>query len=124
MKMIFLIVLTLIFTITAAYAEPVRTLKICDKSVAILPVSASGSVLDFPIEPEKVILGTKGSFSIEFVKHDLVISPATPSSHSNLFVYLFGRRFVFALKATPGGSTVFFIKDCAENIQRTKKNVR
>jgi hypothetical protein len=82
--------------------------------VASVSVSAKGTVLDFPAEPEKVILGTKGTYFIEFVKNDLVLSPKANGARSNLFVYLFGRRYVFDLVTGSQGATVAVIKDCLE----------
>lgn len=102
-------------------ADQVKTVKLCDQTVATLAVSTSGTVLDFPIEPEKVILGTKGSFNVEFIKNDLVISPRIMGGKSNLFVYLFGRRFVFDLRSTGLGSTIVFIKDCESQVENPKK---
>lgn len=105
-----------------AFAENVKTIKLCEKSVAQISVSSKGTVLDFPSEPEKVILGTKSSFSIEYIRHDLAISPSTLSSKSNLFVYLQGRRFVLDLLTSSNGVTLYFIKDCDEDRMVVKKN--
>ena len=67
-----------------AFADNVKTIKLCEKSVAPIYVSPKGTVLEFPSEPEKVVLGTKNSFSIEYIRSDLAISPNTMSSKSNL----------------------------------------
>ena len=106
-----------------AFAENVKTLKLCEKSVAPISVSTKGTVLEFPTEPEKVVLGSKGAFAIEYIKSDLAISPATPSSRSNLFVYLQGRRFVLDLTASmSSGVSLYFIRDCQEEKIQVKKN--
>ena len=104
------------------FAENVKTIKLCEKSVAPILISPKGTVLDFPAEPEKVILGTKNSFSIEYIRSDLAISPATMSSRSNLFVYLQGRRFVLDLSTSGSGVTLYYIKDCDADKVVVKKN--
>ncbi len=92
--------------------------------MASISISPKGTVLDFPSEPEKVILGTKGSFSIEYIRSDLAISPTTMNSKSNLFVYLQGRRFALDLSTTATGVTLYFIKDCDSDKILVKKNGR
>lgn len=104
------------------FAENVKTIKLCEKSVAPIYISPKGTVLDFPSEPEKVVLGTKSSFSIEYIRSDLAISPTTLSSKSNLFVYLQGRRFVLDLATSQSGVTLYFIKDCDADKVSVKKN--
>lgn len=106
------------------WAQSVKTIKLCEKSVATLSISPKGSVLDFPSEPEKVILGTKNSYSIEYTRNDLAISPATMGSKSNLFVYLQGRRFTLDLATSISGSALYYIKDCDTNKVSVKKNGR
>jgi hypothetical protein len=93
-------------------AEVGKTIKLCENNVATVYISTRGTALEFPMEPEKVVLGTKSSFSIEYIKNDLTISPATLSSRSNLFVYLQGRRFVLDLVNSSAGVGLYFIKDC------------
>ena len=107
-----------------AYADRVKTLRVCENSVAEVAVSPQGTVFDFPQEPEKVILGTKGSFHIEYVKSDLAISPTTNQSRSNLFVYLLGRRFTFELKSVSNAQTLYFIRDCTDQESMKKTNGR
>lgn len=104
------------------FAENVKTIKLCEKSVAPIYISTKGTVLDFPSEPEKVVLGTKNSFSIEYIRSDLAISPMTFTSKSNLFVYLHGRRFVLDLATAQSGVTLYFIKDCDADKVLVKKN--
>lgn len=98
------------------HAENVKTIRLCEKGVASAVISTRGTVLEFPLEPEKVILGTKGAFAIEYVRSDLALSPLASSARSNLFVYLSGRRFVLELSTSAtGGYTMYFVKDCLEN---------
>ena len=102
------------FFLSSAMAETTKIIRICDNQVASVPISNKGTVLDFASEPEKVILGTKGTFFIEFVKNDLVLSPKSLPARSNLFVYVFGKRYVLDLKSDPQGATVVVVKDCTE----------
>lgn len=104
------------------FADSVKTIKLCEKSVASIYISSKGTVLDFPSEPEKVVLGTKNSFSIEYIKNDLAVSPTTLSSKSNLFVYLQGRRFSLNMMTSAAGATLYFIKDCDSDKVSVKKN--
>ena len=111
-----------LFSSPKIWAENVKTIKLCEKSVASILISQKGTVLDFPAEPEKVILGTKNSFSIEYIRSDLAISPLTLSSKSNLFVYLHGRRFALDLSTSSDGATLYYIKDCDADKVMEKKN--
>lgn len=104
------------------FAQSVKTIKLCEKNVASISISTKGTVLDFPSEPEKVILGTKGSFSIEYIRTDLAISPMSISAKSNLFVYLQGRRFALDLSTSVAGTSLYYIKDCDEDKTRVQKN--
>lgn len=110
-----------LLSIALAHAENVKTIHLCEQTVAQASISTRGTVLEFPAEPEKVIMGTKGAFSIEYVRRDLAISPLMSSARSNLFVYLAGRRFVLELNTSPmPGNTVYFIKDCLEDRRGTE----
>lgn len=104
------------------FAQSVKTIKLCDKNVAPISISTKGTVLDFPSEPEKVILGTKGSFSIEYIRTDLAISPLSLSAKSNLFVYLQGRRFALDLSSSPVGTSLYYIKDCDDDKVKVQKH--
>lgn len=104
------------------WAANVKTLRLCENSVAQVNVSPRGTVIEFPAEPEKVVLGTKGAFSIQYIRSDLAVSPSTMSSRSNLFVYLQGRRFSLDLVASGSGGTLYFIKDCLAETERKKGN--
>lgn len=116
-------VLLLISYVPPIWADTVKTVKLCEKNVAQALISPRGTVLAFPVEPEKVILGTKKSFSIEYVRSDLTVSPLFSNARSNLFVYLQGRRFVLDLTTSMNsGYTMLFIKDCLEDRVKVKPN--
>ncbi len=121
--MIYSILLLLFSIATPARAENVKTIRLCENNVAVISISPRGTVLEFPTEPEKVVLGAKNSFSIGYIRSDLAISPSTLNSRSNLFVYLQGRRFVLDLmSSSSAGVTLYFIKDCQEDKVQVKKN--
>lgn len=106
-------------------AEVGKTIKLCENNVATVSISPRGTALEFPMEPEKVVLGTRSTFGIEYIKNDLTISPATMNSRSNLFVYLQGRRFVLDLVTSPAGVGLYFIKDCeTDRVRPESKNGR
>ena len=69
-------------------------------------------MLSFPAKPSKVILGNSGLFAVEYVENDLALAALQAPAHSNLFVYLEGRRYGFDLRTVPtGGDDVLFIRD-------------
>lgn len=111
---ILIFVLLSVFTINA-FADEVKIIRLDDRTVGKVLISTRGTVLSFPIKPSKVILGRSGTFGIEYVENDLAISPLNISARSNLFVYLFGRRFSFDLVTSPqGGSPVIRVLDALE----------
>lgn len=115
-KFFFILIFLLIsaFTINA-FSDEVKVIRLDDKTIGKVLISTRGTVLSFPIKPSKVILGRSGTFGIEYVENDLAISPLNVSARSNLFVYLFGRRFSFDLVTSPqGGSPVIRVLDALE----------
>lgn len=112
-----LLKLTLLLSLVPPiFAANVKTIKLCENDVAQVFISPRGTALEFPVEPEKVLSGAKGSFSIEYVRNDLNISPLSSNARSNLFVYLQGRRFVLDLIVSPSTNfALYFIKDCRED---------
>ena len=115
-KFFFVLIFLLLsaFTINA-FSDEVKIIRLDDKTIGKVLISTRGTVLSFPIKPSKVILGRSGTFGIEYVENDLAISPLNVSARSNLFVYLFGRRFSFDLVTSPqGGSPVIRVLDALE----------
>ena len=90
-----------------------KTLFMSEDRMMTVGVSLGRStVLNFPIKPNKVILGDAQSFAIEYVENDLAISAIRPGVATNLFVYMHGRRFGFNLMAVPRASAdVLFVRD-------------
>lgn len=97
------------------FADEVKVIRLDEKTIGRVLISTRGTVLSFPIKPSKVILGRAGTFGIEYVENDLAISPLNTAARSNLFVYLFGRRFSFDLiTSTQGGTPVIRVLDAIE----------
>ena len=115
-KFSFVLIFLLLSAFTMnAFSEEVKIIRLDDKTIGKVLISTRGTVLSFPIKPSKVILGRSGTFGIEYVENDLAISPLNVSARSNLFVYLFGRRFSFDLVTSPqGGSPVIRVLDALE----------
>jgi hypothetical protein len=59
-----------------------------------------GTVINFPIKPDNVVLGGKNQFNVEYIKNDIVLTALTSNANTNLFVYLLGRRCGFQLTAS------------------------
>lgn len=74
----------------------------CDES-KLVPINVKPTyttIINFPIKPDNVILGSKNLFSVEYIKNDLAVNSLSYSSKTNLFVYLLGRRCGFELKSS------------------------
>ncbi len=112
----------LLFFSQYVIAKKVRTIYFGEKSVVPVLISPRGAVLNFPVKPKKVTVGVRDSFGIEYVDNDLIISPMSSQSKSNLFVYLSGRRFVFDLRTSFKGHTLILIRDTKENTIRVRFN--
>ncbi len=90
----------------------------CDdsKMVPILVKPAFTTILNFPIKPDSVVLGSQKLFSVDYIKSDLAINALTSDAKTNLFVYLFGRRCGFELKTSHGDhDNLVLVRDPAEN---------
>lgn len=109
-----ILALVLAFALNA-FADEVKVIRLDEKTIGRVLISTRGTVLNFPIKPSKVILGRAGTFGIEYVENDLAISPLNTAARSNLFVYLFGRRFSFDLiTSAQGGTPVIRVLDAIE----------
>ena len=97
----------------ACWAAQSKTLYMSEGKLMKVSVSPGRStVLSFPAKPSKVILGNSGLFAVEYVENDLALAALQAPAHSNLFVYLEGRRYGFDLRTVPtGGDDVLFIRD-------------
>ena len=124
LAMVVLSVLFALFCFRHVHAAGVRTVRLDQTSVAHIYISPGRStILSFPSKPAKVILGNQGVFAVEYVENDLAIAALSGRSHSDLFVYLEGRRFAFDLTAIPnGGDTIVLVRDAIENSKTDPKN--
>ncbi len=110
-----------LFADSNVFSKEVRTIKLNNKEVAKIKVSPRGTILSFPTKPSKVILGSRGAFGLEYVENDIAISCLGPKSHSNMFVYLEGRRFSFDLVASEtNGDQIILIRDDFESTIQVK----
>lgn len=74
----------------------------CDESrmVDVYVKPNFGTVINFPIKPDNVVMGSQRQFSIEYIKNDVALTALASNSHTNLFVYLLGRRCGFNVVAS------------------------
>jgi hypothetical protein len=90
----------------------------CDdsKMVPIYVKPTFTTILNFPVKPDSVVLGSQKLFSVDYIKSDLAINSLTTNSKTNLFVYLFGRRCGFELRTTHGDhDNLVLVRDPEEN---------
>jgi hypothetical protein len=109
---------------THSWARDARVLRLNDKMVGkVVIVPGRTTVLSFPSKPTKVILGSRGLFAIEYVENDIAIAATSPRAHSNLFIYLEGRRFAFDLSTeASGGDEIVLVRDALE--KQIKLNIK
>lgn len=113
MKVQFLILIASCFSFVA-FGRKARTVFLTDKKTERVSIAPGRSViLNFPSRPTKVIVGNKGLFAVEYVENDLAVAALSHPAHSNLFVYLEGRRFGFDLRTTGSGDgdEVLLVRD-------------
>lgn len=106
----------------AAFAARARTVYLTEMDMAsIRIVPGRSTILNFPIKPNKVILGNQGMFAVEYVENDLAIAALRGKARGNLFVYMEGRRFAFDLTTTDsGGDEIVLVRDAVEKPVRGK----
>ncbi|MEQ1875310.1 MAG: hypothetical protein ABL958_01600 [Bdellovibrionia bacterium] len=121
MKMLFRVLWPVLFILTSLFycgpieAKTVRTLWLSQRKIATVNVGIQGTILEFPAKPQNVVLGRKKSFDIVYVENDLAISPMATNSHSNLFVYVLGRRYALELTTRMnGGDDLILVRDEAD----------
>ena len=104
-----------------AQAKAARTIHLDEDRTEPIYIGLSGTVINFPSKPSKVILGNKGAFAVEYINDDLAVSTMRAGARSNLFVYLDGRRFGFNLiSAASGGDEIVMVRDKTEKKMKAK----
>lgn len=82
-----------------------------------------GTIINFPVKPESVLLGSTKQFSIQYVRNDVALTALSSSANTNMFVYLFGRRCSFLLRTTMGAyDGVIRVRDSDESKIKVKIN--
>ncbi len=71
----------------------------CDESkmIDVFIKPNFGTIINFPVKPDNVVLGGPRQFAIEYIKNDLALTALSSNANTNLFVYLLGRRCGFHL---------------------------
>lgn len=97
----------------------------CDES-KVVPIFVRpnfGTIINFPVKPDNVLLGSSKQFGLEYIKNDIALTALFPGATTNMFVYLFGRRCGFLLKTSSSGfDNVVRVRDPDENKIRVKIN--
>lgn len=87
--------------VSAFKSEAKSSLRIvkCDeaKMIEVYIKPNFGTIINFPVKPDNVVLGGPRQFAIEYIKNDLALTALSSNANTNLFVYLFGRRCGFHL---------------------------
>jgi len=104
------------------HAKKARTIYLNEKKTeSVFVIPGESTILSFPTRPTKVILGNSGLFAVQYVESDLAVSALRGGVHSNMFVYVEGRRFGFDLRAvSSGGDGVVLVRDTVEEKVKVK----
>jgi len=113
MKFFIIYLLLSLYQSGPLYAMKAKTIILSDKKVAKIRLTPGRStILSFPMKPTKVILGNTGVFTVEYVENDLALAALMSPARSNMFVYLYGRRFAFDLVTVRRrGDEIIVIRD-------------
>lgn len=113
MKNLIMYLILSLYQASPVYALKAKTMILSDKKVAKIKLTPGRStILSFPMKPTKVILGNSGVFTVEYVENDIAIAALMSPARSNMFVYLYGRRFAFDLiTVNRRGDEIVIIRD-------------
>lgn len=113
--------LTSVIATSTALADS-RDIK-CDES-KVMPIFVRvnfATVVNFPVKPDNVLLGSNNQFGVQYIKNDIALTAMSSTSNTNMYVYLFGRRCAFVLSTTKARfDSVVRIIDPDENKVRVK----
>ncbi len=92
----------LLLFVKDAEAKPHLRIVKCDESkmIDVYVRPNIGTIINFPVKPDNVVLFGKNQFGIEYIKNDIALSALSSNGNTNLFVYLLGRRCGFHLVAS------------------------
>lgn len=97
----------------------------CDET-KVIPIYIKpnfGTIVNFPVKPDNVLLGSSKQFSIQYIKNDIALTALNSQAHTNMFVYMFGRRCSFLLTTSAGRyDSVVRVRDPDENKIRVRIN--
>ncbi len=121
-----LIICSLVLFGQLAFPKVARRIYLDDKQTQTVRIGTGHStILNFPTKPSKVVLGNKGTFSVEYIENDLAVTALSHTARSNLFVYLEGRRFGFDLiGGADTGDEIVIVRDTQEKGPRLKVRIR
>ena len=107
---------------TPAFSMKARTITLTDKKVARIKLKPGRStIISFPMKPTKVILGNSGIFTVEYVDNDIALAALMSPARSNMFVYLYGKRFAFDLVTVRRrGDEIVIIRDAKDTDIKVK----
>lgn len=109
------VLLSVLIGFNYSFGAQVKRLRLNSESISNIKVSTKGTILSFPGKPQKVILGKKNSFGLEYIENDVAVSPLYSTAQSNLTVYLDGRRYTFKLSTSDSsGDEIVLIRDSFE----------
>ena len=97
----------------------------CDetKIVTIYVRPNFGTIINFPVKPDSVLLGSTKQFSVQYIKNDVALTSLSTQANTNMYVYLFGRRCSFLLTTSSNRyDNVVRVRDPDENNIRVKIN--
>lgn len=112
----------LAFSVARAEMAATRIVK-CDdtKMVPIYIRPNYGTILNFPIKPDHVVIGGQKLFSVEYIKTDIALTALQVGARTNLFIYLLGRRCGFVLSVTGDrGDSVVRVQDAEDSKLKVK----
>lgn len=70
-----------------AFADA-RVVKCDESKVATIYIRSNfGTVINFPVKPDNVLLGSTKQFGVEYIKNDIALTALSSNANTNMFVY-------------------------------------
>ena len=89
--------------------EEVKHLYVSIDEMPELCIHPYGSIISFPLAPQKIVSSRAGQFEVKPVANDLTVLSKSKNAVTHLFAYIYGRRFSFILKACKNPKTLIYI---------------